>query len=146
MKIVLIATVIILVSIHVGAQTTGPRELTCTERAFNFSFSLGTKWRLSALKMGPAEVMREGLDYVPAWSLKPNEVKPETPLSPLVQNPLKVGALSYRADLQSHALLTHPNSFGTAYKPRYLFPGINFSTLINTQPVVPANTWTLYVK
>ena len=50
----------------VRAQSGMPRELTCTERAFNFSFS--SKWKFSAPKMGPVEA--KGLTYDPLWRLK----------------------------------------------------------------------------
>jgi len=43
MKKILVTAVIILVTAHVNAQTGMPKQLTCTEEAFNFSFSLGTK-------------------------------------------------------------------------------------------------------
>ena len=113
MKKVLLTAMIILYAAGVYAQGAMPKELTCTERAFNFSFSLGTKWKISTPKMGPAEVTREELDYFPAWSLKHNEVTPETFGRPTNQ--------------QNYAALSYHNIFSVTDKPKYLLPGINFN-------------------
>jgi hypothetical protein len=113
MKKVLLIAIIILYAAGVYAQVGMPKELTCTERAFNFSFSLGTKWKISTPKMGPAEVTREELDYIPAWSLKHNEVTPETFGHPINQ--------------QNYATLSYYNIFRVTDKPKYLLPDINFS-------------------
>jgi hypothetical protein len=130
MKKILVTAVIILVTASVNAQTGMPQELTCTERAFNFSFSIGTKWRFSAPKMGPVEVRRDGLDYIPAWSLKHNNVTPETHLLPLVEKPLNVEALSYPVNQQNYTPLFYYNSFSVMDKPKYLLPPINLSPSI----------------
>jgi hypothetical protein len=127
MKKILVTTVIILVTANVNAQTGMPQELTCTERVFNFSFSIGTKWRFSAPKMGPVEVARDAPDYIPAWSLKHTNVTPETHLLPLVEKLLNVEALSYPIDQQNYAPLFYYNSFSLIDKPKYLLPGINLS-------------------
>jgi hypothetical protein len=50
-----------LFAVNARAQTGVPQELTCTERAFNLSFSLGSKWKLTSPKMGPVE----SREYVP---------------------------------------------------------------------------------
>jgi len=126
MKKILVAAAIILVTASVNAQTGMPRELTCTEEAFNFSFSLGTKWKLSTPKMGPVDVTSNEADYIPAWSLKHNYVTPETYL-PLAEKPLNVEALSYPVYQQNYAALSYYNSFSVIDKPRYLLPGINLS-------------------
>ena len=125
MKKTFVAAVIILFIAKVNAQTGMPQELTCTERAFNFSFSLGTNWKLSAPKMGPVEVTRDGLDYIPAWSLKHSNVTTETHLFLLVEKPLNVEALSYPINQQSYAPLPYYNRFNVMDKPKYLLPGIN---------------------
>ena len=130
MKKILVTAVIILVTASVNAQTGMPQELTCTERAFNFSFSIGTKWRFSAPKMGPVEVRRDGLDYIPAWSLKHNNVTPETHLLPLVEKPLNVEAIIYPVNQQNYAPLSYYNSFSVMDKPKYLLPGINLGPSI----------------
>ena len=122
--------VIILVTAKVNAQTGMPQQLTCTERAFNFSFSLGTKWKLSAPKMGPVEVTRDLPDYIPAWSLKHNDVMPQTYLLPLVEKPFNVEALSYPVNQQNYAPLSYYNSFGVMDKPKCLLPGINLGPSI----------------
>jgi len=130
MKKILVTAVIILVTANVNAQTGMPKELTCTEEAFNFSFSLGTKWKLSAPKMGPVEVTGSEPDYIPAWSLKHYNVTPETHSLPLVQKPLNVEALSYPVNQQNFAPLFYHNSFSLMDTPKYLLPGINLSPSI----------------
>jgi hypothetical protein len=125
MKKILVTAVIILVTANVNAQTGMPKELTCTEEAFNFSFSLGTKWKLSAPKMGPVEAMSSGPDYIPAWCLKHNNVTSETYLLLLVEKPLNVEALSYPINLQNYAPLSYYNNFSVTDKLKYLLPGIN---------------------
>ena len=123
MKKILVTALIILVAANANAQMGMPKELTCTEEAFNFSFSLGTKWKFSTPKMGPVEVTSSGLDYIPAWYLKYNNITPETHLLPLVAKPLKVEALSY----QNYAPLSNYNIVSVMDKPKYLLPGANFS-------------------
>ena len=68
MKKVVISVAMMLFGFGVQAQSGTPKELTCTERAFNFSFSFGSKWKFSAPKMGPVEA--KGLTYDPLWRLK----------------------------------------------------------------------------
>jgi hypothetical protein len=130
MKKILVTAVIILVTANVNAQTGMPKELTCTEEAFNVSFSLGTKWKLSAPKMGPVEVTNSGPDYIPAWSLKQNNVTPETHLLPLVEKPFSAEALSYPINQQNYAPLFYYNSFSRMDKPKYLLPGTNLNPSI----------------
>lgn len=130
MKKILVTAVIILVTANVNAQTGMPKELTCTEEAFNFSFSLGTKWKLNAPKMGPVDVTNSGPDYIPAWALKYNNVTPETHLLPLVEKPFNVEALSSPATQQNYAPLSYYNSFNVIDKPKYSLPGINLSPSI----------------
>jgi hypothetical protein len=130
MKKILVTAVIILVTANVNAQTGMPKELTCTEEAFNFSFSLGTKWKFSAPKMGPAEVTSYETDYIPGWSLKHNNVTSETGLLPLVEKPLNVEALSYPFNQQNCATLPYYNGFSVMGKPKYLLPGINLDPSI----------------
>jgi len=130
MKKILVTEVIILVTVAVSAQTGMPKQLTCTEEAFNFSFSLGTKWKLSAPKMGPVNVTNSGPGYIPAWSLKYNNVVSETYLLPLVEKPFNVEALSYPINQQNYAPLFHYNSFCLMDKPKYLLPGINLVPII----------------
>ena len=130
MKKTFVTAVIILFIAKVNAQTGMPQELTCTERAFNFSVSLGTNWKLSAPKMGPVEVTGSRFNYIPAWSLKQNNVTIETPLFPLVEKPLNVEALSYPINQQNYAPLFYYNCFSILDKPKYLLPTINLSTSI----------------
>lgn len=130
MKKIFLTAAIILVTANVYAQTGMPRELTCTEEAFNFSFSLGTKWKFSAPKMGPVEVTNSEADYSPAWSLKYSNVVPENPLFPLVEKSLNVEALSYPVNQQNYAPLFYYNSFSLMDKPTYLLPGINLGPSI----------------
>jgi hypothetical protein len=125
MKKILVPAIISLFTASVNAQTAVPNELNCTERAFNFSFSLGSKWKLSTPKMGPAEVTREELDYFPAWVLKHNDVAPDT------QMPFNVKALGYTTNQQNYTMLFYQNSFSVKDKPGYLLPGLRFSPPIN---------------
>ena len=113
MKKVLLTAMIILYAAGVYAQGAMPKELTCTERAFNFSFSLGTKWKISTPKMGPAEVTSEELDYFPVWSLKFNNAATESISYPILQ--------------QNYIALSSCNIFKPVNKPQYLLPGVNFA-------------------
>jgi hypothetical protein len=124
MKKILVTAVIILVTAHVNAQTGMPQALTCTERAFNFSFSVGTKWKLVAPKMGPVEVTRSGPDCIPAWSLKLNNLMPETHLLPVVEKPFNVAALGYPVNRQNYVPLFYFNNFGIMGNPTCLLSGI----------------------
>lgn len=137
MKKILATAVIILVTAHVNAQTGMPQALTCTERAFNFSFSLGTKWKLVAPKMGPVEVTRSGPDCDPAWSLKLNNVMPEAHLLPLVEKPFNVEALGYPVNRQNYVPLSYYNSFGIMDEPDYLLPGFKLRPSIIYKVVWP---------
>jgi hypothetical protein len=130
MKKILVTAAIILVTAGVNAQTGMPKQLTCTEEAFNFSFSLGTKWKLSVPKMGPVEVTGSELDYIPAWYLKQYNMTHETPLLPLVEKPLNVEALSYPTNQQNYAPLFYYNNFSVTNKPEYLLPAFDLSPLI----------------
>ena len=130
MKKVLLAAMIILYAAGGYAQIGMPKELTCTERALNFSFSLGTKWKISTPKMGPAEVTREEPDYFPFWSLKHNEVTPEAYLLSLFEMPFNVETIGHSINQKNYTALSYHNSFRVMDKPRYLFPGINFSSPI----------------
>jgi|GEM_PF-7074634 len=79
MKNLLLSILIILFAITVKAQDTGiPKELTCTERAFNFSFSVGTRWKFTAPKMGPVEAPSSETLYNPARGMKINPTTYET--------------------------------------------------------------------
>jgi hypothetical protein len=134
MKKILFTVVIILITANVNAQTGMPKELGCTEEAFNFSISLGTKWKFSAPKMGPVDVTRSEPDYIPGWSLKHNNVTPETYLLSF-EKPLKVGVLRYPVNQQNYAPLSYYNSFSD--KPKYLLSGINLSPSIVYKVVWP---------
>ena len=80
MKRILVTAVIISFAAGVKAQGSAPKELTCTEEAFNFSFSLGSKWKLSPPKMGPAEFLRDDPEYTPLLRLNIKDVPPQTRL------------------------------------------------------------------
>src|ERR1700761_569119 len=122
MKKVLLTAMIILYAAGVYAQVGMPKELTCTERAFNFSFSLGTKWKISTPKMGPAEVAREETDYFPVWTLKHNGLTSETHLLSLFEMPFNTEVLSHPINQQNYTAL-----FKVVDKHPFLLPGINFS-------------------
>ena len=77
MKLVFTIAIIVLLNPAARAQTGMPQSLSCTETAFNFSFSLGTKWKFSAPKMGPVDIRNR--DYaVTALDLKIRTMKPDT--------------------------------------------------------------------
>lgn len=86
MKGILITAIMISVAAGVKAQAGMPKELTCTEEAFNFSFSLGSKWKLSTPKMGPAEILRYDPKYTPLWRLNIKDAAPQNQL-PLKTQP-----------------------------------------------------------
>ena len=138
MKKILVMAVIILVTVNVNAQTGMPKELTCTEEAFNFSFSLGTKWKLSAPKMGPVDVTGSEPGYIPAWYLKQYNVMHDTHLSPFVEKPLIAEALSYPINQQNYAPLFYYNSFSVTDKPKYLLHGFNLNPSIIHKVVWPS--------
>ena len=117
MKRILITAVIISFAVGVKAQAGMPKELTCTEEAFNFSFSVGSKWKLSTPKMGPAEILRNDPEYTPLWRLNIRDAPPQNHLLPKAQ--------------QNNASLFHYPGFSMPNKPNELLPKINFSPLIN---------------
>ena len=125
MKKILVPAIIILFTASVKAQAAAPNELNCTERAFNVSFSLGSKWKLSTPIMGPAEITKEELDYFPAWVLKHNDVIPQT------QMQFNVKALGYTTNQQNYTNLFYHNSFSVKDKSGYLLPGLSLSPPIN---------------
>jgi hypothetical protein len=77
MKTILAITIILLFAVGVHAQTGMPQSLSCTETAFNFSFSLDTKWKFSMPKMGPVNI-RKMDNEVPAWAFKIKAAKLDT--------------------------------------------------------------------
>ena len=137
MKRIILIAVIILFTAHVNAQTGMPRELTCTEEAFNFSFSLGTKWKLSAPKMGPVEITGSWSDYIPGWSLKPDNATTETRWLPSVKKPVNVEASNHSVTQQNYASLFYYRCLSVMDQPAYLFPGIKWSPSINYKLLWP---------
>jgi hypothetical protein len=116
MKRILITTVIILCAVGVKAQAGMPKELTCTEEAFNFSFSLGSKWKLNPPKMGPAEFLRYDPEYTPMWRLNIKDVPP--------QNRLLLKTQQNNAPLFHYPGLSLPN------KPYEVMLRLNFNPQI----------------
>jgi len=117
----------VLFATGVHAQTGMPQELTCTERAFNFSFSVGNKWKFVEPKMGPLEASTYQSDDIPALSLKINNITPENYLLP---------AAKMAVPQQSYVTPSYISSFE---RP---LPGINFTPLLNytlMKPDVTAN-------
>src|ERR1700744_527444 len=120
MKNLILTAALILLFISVKAQSTeigAPKELTCTEKAFNFSFAVGQKLKLSSAKMGPLEAASYETDYIPAWALKAKAIKPEK---------------------YSAALLT-PNGVKTNNTSKYLLPAFTVYpipgyTMVNSMP------------
>lgn len=116
MKRLLVLSTIIFLALSGHAQTGMPKELTCTETAFNFSFSLGSGWKLGAPKMGPVEILDHDVDYNPLWHLKVKDVMVQTNLSPFLPGPFAV---------QKHEGLS------LLREPQFLFPKPNFEALPN---------------
>jgi hypothetical protein len=79
MKRLLSIALMILFAVSAKAQTGIPQSLSCTETAFNFSFSLGTKWKFSAPKIGPVNVGSYQPDFIPGLSAKIITIKPTYP-------------------------------------------------------------------
>jgi hypothetical protein len=124
MKRLLVLGTIILFALSVHAQTGMPQELTCTERAFNFSFGLGSGWKLTAPKMGPVEVQNEGLGYGPTWLLKPGTDTTQTYLLPISTKP--IAARRY----QGSSLL---------YESQFLLPKLKLTALPDYTKPNPAS-------
>ncbi len=117
MKRILITAIIISFAAGVKAQAGMPKELTCTEEAFNFSFSLGSKWKLSTPKMGPAEILRSDPEYTPLWRLNIKDAPPQNPFLTKTQ--------------QNNAPSFHYSGLNLPNKPYELVPMLNFSPQIN---------------
>ena len=117
MKRILVIAIMSSFAVGVKAQGSAPKELTCTEEAFNFSFSLGSKWKLSPPKMGPAEFLRNDPEYTPLWRLNIKDVPPQNYLLPKTQ--------------QNNGSLFHYSSLNLPNKPYELMPKLNFSPQIN---------------
>ena len=117
MKRILITAIIILFAVGVKAQAGMPKELTCTEEAFNFSFSLGSKWKLSPPKMGPAEFLRDDPEYTPLLRLNIKDVPPQGNLLSKTQ--------------QNNVPLFHYSGLNLPNKPYELVPKLNFNPQID---------------
>ena|ERR1700761_3050163 len=117
MKRILIIAIMSSFAVGVKAQGSAPKELTCTEEAFNFSFSLGSKWKLSPPKMGPAEILRNDPEYTPLWHFNIKDAPTQSHLLSKAQ--------------QNNASLFHYPGFSMPNKPNELMPKISFSPLIN---------------
>ncbi len=83
MKSILATAIFLLFAAGIHAQTGMPQSLSCTETAFNFSFSLGTKWKFSMPKMGPEDI-RKMDNEVPAWAFKMKAAKLDTTKLPVL--------------------------------------------------------------
>jgi hypothetical protein len=137
MKKIFITAIIILVTAGVYAQAGMPKELTCTEEAFNFSFGLGTKWKFSTPKMGPVEIIGSEPDYIPAWAFKIKNVAPKTHFSPLFEMPFNAATADHSTNEQ-YTLLSFHNNLSVMYKPTYLLPAINFNPFVNYTLLKPS--------
>ena len=109
MKKMLITAIIVLLIAGAKAQPGMPKQLTCTEEAFNFSFNLGSKWKIGAPKMGPAEFVNSEPDYVPALSFKIKDAQPDAYLPALFVLPFNAAVPGYAINQQNYAPL--PPSF-----------------------------------
>ena len=132
MKKLLITLMIALFAISVNAQVGGmPRELTCTEEAFTFSASLGTKWKFSAPKMGPVETQKYDPDFIAARAFKTADVTSETRLPIVFERSLNKDNL-YRGDsLQKNMQLLLPNNYSFINGFNYFFPINDFSVPVS---------------
>ena len=96
MKKLFITSIIILVfAAGANAQIGMPKELTCTETAFNFSFSVGNNWKFVTPKMGPVEVRNNDPVDISAVQLKINNTVPEMYLPVSPEMLFNAGALSH---------------------------------------------------
>jgi len=127
MKKIGFIAVIVLFATSAHAQTGMPQELTCTEKAFNFSFSVGTKWKFVEPKMGPVEASTYQPDNIPALALKINNVTPETYLLPVAK---------MAVPQQSYIPASYINSFKTSLPDINFTPPLNYTLL---KPGVTAN-------
>jgi len=59
MKKLLLSATVLLLAVSVHAQVGGtPRQLTCTEEAFNFKVGIKSGWHFSQVSMGPSGLPR----------------------------------------------------------------------------------------
>jgi hypothetical protein len=128
MKKLLIAAIVMLGTFRVSAQ---PQLLSCTETAFNFSFSLGSRLKISTPQMGPAEILRDEYDFIPGWSLKVNYVAPETHLLTAVKLSFNTANPGYMINQPKHNPLPYLSDFGLLDKSRYSSPVFNFTPTSN---------------
>jgi hypothetical protein len=120
MKKIFIAVIIILFAGSASAQTAAPKELTCTEEAFNFNISLGSKWRLSTPKMGPPEIIKDDPGFIPGWSFKVSHGASEPAAQSLFKKMLNTGNSLYTK--QNYISVSSPYSLKIADKLKNLFP------------------------
>jgi len=135
MKNLLLPIVIILVAITARAQDTGmPKELTCTERAFNFSVGIGTGWKFTIPKMGPVEAPKSfDMGNNPAWGTKVNPTTYETGLTESYWSNI--------VHLQNDASAVYFNKTKANAMPGCLFPVIKFGPIVKSSilwPDIPA--------
>lgn len=65
MKKIMLTMLALLLANGVSAQVGGtPRELTCTEEAFNFKIGIKPGWHFSAPSMGPSGLPKGTPDYI----------------------------------------------------------------------------------
>ena len=130
MKKIFITPIIILSVISVYAQSAAPKELTCTEEAFNFSISLGSKWKLGAPKMGPAEILRDDPAYIPGWSFKNRRVESEA-----IEQPLFATVFNTTNPVYSNRQSANPYSLKIVDKLKNLFPSRPLVGVPASQPL-----------
>ncbi|OKS84930.1 hypothetical protein RG47T_0368 [Mucilaginibacter polytrichastri] len=107
-----------------NAQVGGmPRELTCTEEAFNFKVSIKSGWHFGQVSMGPSGLPKNTPDYLTVRSF--NEKLPQTHLP---DNNLST------TPLQRKIIPLMPNNLmlPSFNKLNYIFPyNSKFAQLIN---------------
>lgn len=135
MKKVFTTAIIASFAISVNAQIEMPKELTCTEEAFNFSVSLGTRLKLGTPKMSPAEITRTPPGYNPSWSSKNYSTTPEEDLPLFFDRSSAANSPGYTFNLQNDGSLFSPDRIRFIDKLRAIYSTDGYIMPVNYKPV-----------
>ena len=132
MKKILLTAFVLLLAAGVKAQVGGePRQLTCTEEAFNFKVNIKSGWHLSQVSMGPSGLPKNTPDYIPVRSF--NE-----PASKDQPYPFNLAALRATVNLRLPDSLILPNPGKLELdKLNYLPYSNNFRSISNYNSLKP---------
>jgi hypothetical protein len=129
MKKILSSATVLLLAATVHAQVGGtPRQLTCTEEAFNFRVGINSGWHFSQVIMGPSGLPKN----IPVRSF--NEQ------APVIQDASSEN-IFWVTSSQHMANLRLPNSLNLPNPDNYLFDKLNykFSSSISVPTKVQHN-------